>query len=96
MNNTITIENREIALMAFDSLCKKNEEAALRLAGRMLRHSYISLGIGDTDWDIDMALQQCGGNPRTGYRYTATFRFDGKTELEEEKYRQIQKELYGE
>ena len=93
---TVTIENRNIAMMALDKLCKeKKDDAALRLARCMLKYSYISLGIGDIDWEIDMAIQQCGGEPRTGYRYTATFRFDGKTEMEEDKYRKIRKELYG-
>ena len=56
--NTITIENREIAIMAFDKLCRENKkDSALRLAGCMLKHSYISLGIGDIDWEIDMAIR---------------------------------------
>lgn len=55
---TITIENREIAIMAFDKLCRENKkDSALRLAGCMLKHSYISLGIGDIDWEIDMAIR---------------------------------------
>ena len=94
--NTITIENREIAIMAFDKLCRENKkDSALRLAGCMLKHSYISLGIGDIDWEIDMAIRQCGGEPRTGYRYTARFHFNLKTEMEKEKYDRAVKELYG-
>lgn len=69
--------------MAFDKLCRENKkDSALRLAGCMLKHSYISLGIGDIDWEIDMAIRQCGGEPRTGYRYTARFHFNLKTEME--------------
>jgi len=50
--------------MAFDKLCRENKkDSALRLAGCMLKHSYISLGIGDIDWEIDMAIRQCGGEP---------------------------------
>lgn len=30
----------------------------------MLRGTYISLGIGDTDWEIDTALHKCGGEPK--------------------------------
>ena len=94
--NTITIENREIAIMAFDKLCRENKkDSALRLAGCMLKHSYISLGIGDIDWEIDMVIRQCGGEPRTGYRYTARFHFNLKTEMEKEKYDRAVKELYG-
>ena len=94
--NTITIENREIAIMAFDKLCRENKkDSALRLAGCMLKHSYISLGIGDIDWEIDRAIQQCGGVPRTGYRYTAYFHFNRNTEMAKEIYDKIVKELYG-
>ena len=73
--------------MAFDKLCRENKkDSALRLAGCMLKHSYISLGIGDIDWEIDMAIRQCGGEPRTGYRYTARFHFNLKTEMDKEIY----------
>ena len=82
--------------MAFDKLCRENKkDSARRLAGCMLKHSYISLGIGDIDWEIDMAIRQCGGEPRTGYRYTARFHFNLKTEMEKEKYDRAVKELYG-
>lgn len=94
--NTITIENREIAMMAFDRLRKEDKkDSALKLARCLLRGTSISLGIGDIDWDIDMAIQQCGGEPRTGYRYTARFHFNLKTEMEKEKYDRTVKELYG-
>ena len=49
----------------------------------------ISLGIGEVDWEIDMAIQKFGGNPRTGYRYTAHFSFKGETEMEKERYEEI-------
>ena len=66
------IPNREIALAAFDRLRReKRKDAALRLAGCMLRGTYISLGIGDTDWEIDTALHKCGGEPKTGYGHMA-------------------------
>ena len=68
METTVKIPNREIALAAFDRLRReKRKDAALRLAGCMLRGTYISLGIGDTDWEIDTALHKCGGEPKTGY-----------------------------
>jgi len=92
----VKISNRQIALMAFDKLCRENKtDSALRLARCLLRGTSISLGIGDIDWDIDMAIQQCGGEPGTGYRYTAHFHFNRKTEMEKEKYDRIAKELYG-
>lgn len=60
--DTITIANREIALMAFDRLRKEDKkDSALKLARCMLQNASISLGIGDIDWDIDMAIRQCGG-----------------------------------
>lgn len=94
---TVRISNREIARMAFDYLRdRQKKDAAIRLAGCMLHYSSISLGIGDMDWDIDMAIQKCGGEPRIGWRYTAHFHFNYETEMEEEKYRAICRELYGE
>lgn len=94
--DTITISNREIALMAFDRLRKDDKkDSALKLARSLLRDIRIPLGIGDIDWDIDMAIRQCGGVPRTGYRYTAYFHFNRNTEMVKEIYDKIVKELYG-
>lgn len=94
--DTITIANREIALMAFDRLRKEDKkDFALKLARCMLQNASISFGVGDIDWDIDMAIRQCGGQPVTGYRYTARFHFNRKTEMEKGKYDRIVKELYG-
>ena len=90
------ISNRQIAMMAFDRLRKEDKkDSALKLARCLLRGTSISLGIGDIDWDIDMAIQQCGGEPRTGYWYTAHFHFNRNTETEKERYDGIVKELYG-
>jgi hypothetical protein len=61
----------------------------------LLYGTSISLGIGDIDWEIDRAIQQCGGVPRTGYRYTAYFHFNRNTEMAKEIYDKIVKELYG-
>lgn len=92
----ITIGNREIALMAFDRLRKKEKkDSALKLARYLLRYTSISLGVGDTDWDIEQAIRQCGGEPETGYRYTAYFHFNRNTAMEKERYDGIVKELYG-
>lgn len=94
---TIKISNREIAQMAFDYLRnQRKKDAVLRLAGCMLHYSSISLGIGDMDWAIETAIQKCGGVPRIGWRYTAHFHFDCETEVKEEKYQAINRELYGE
>ena len=41
-----------------------------------------------------MAIQQCGGEPETGYRYTAYFHFNRNTEIEKERYARTVK-LYG-
>lgn len=70
-------------------------DSALKLARCMLHGTSISLGIGDIDWEIDRAIQQCGGVPRTGYRYTAYFHFNRNTEMAKEIYDKIVKELYG-
>ena len=93
---TMKISNRQIALMAFDRLRREDKkDSALKLARCLIQGTSISLGIGDIDWDIDMAIQQCGGEPRTGYRYTAYFHFNRETEMETERYDGIVKELYG-
>lgn len=84
--------------MAFDRLRKeKKTDAAIRLAGTMLHSASICLGIGDIDWDIDFAIQKCGGEPRTAYcGYTAKFHFSRETEMSEHRYRSIRQEIYGE
>ena len=90
MGTTIKVSNREIAIRAFDYLRRENKtDSALRLAHHLLHYDRISLGIGEVDWEIDMAIQKFGGNPRTGYRYTAHFSFKGETEIEKEKYEAI-------
>jgi len=69
----IKISNRQIALMAFDRLRKEDKtDSALKLARCMLHGTSISLGIGDIDWEIDRAIQQCGGVPRTRLISTST------------------------
>ena len=90
METTIKVSNREIAIRAFDHLRhKKKTDSALRLAHHLLHYDRISLGIGEVDWEIDMAIQKFGGSPRTGYRYTAHFSFKGETEMEKERYEEI-------
>ncbi len=72
METIFRIPNREIAMAAFESLRHEGKkDAALKLAGALLKHTYIPLGIGDTDWEIDTALRKYGGEPVTGYGYTA-------------------------
>ena len=74
METTIKVPNREIAIRAFDHLRhERKTDSALRLAHHLLHYDRISIGIGEVDWEIDMAIQKFGGNPRTGYRYSAHF-----------------------
>lgn len=90
MGTTVKVSNREIATRAFDYLRQEQKtDPALRLAHHLLHYGSISLGIGEVDWEIDMAIQKFGGNPRTGYRYTAHFSFKGETEMEKERYEEI-------
>ena len=58
-------------------------------------NSSSSGNVSKVDWEIDMAIRQCGGESSTGYRYTARFHFNLKTEMEKEKYDRAVKELYG-
>ena len=90
MGTTIKVSNREIAIRAFDHLRNEHKTySALRLAHHLLHYDRISLGIGEVDWKIDMAIQKFGGSPRIGYRYTAHFSFKGETEMEKERYEEI-------
>ena len=85
--------NRESVRAACDMLRReKRMDAALRLAGCMLRGTYKALGSCDTDWEIDTALHKCGGEPKTGYRHMAHFHFDGETEMATEKYERLKGE----
>ena len=87
METTIKVSNREIAIRAFDYLRHdRKTDSALRLAHHLLHYDRISLGIGE---EIDMAIQKFGGNPRTGYRYSAHFSFNAETEMEKERYEEI-------
>lgn len=90
MATTVKVPNRDIAIGAFDYLRHEHKTfSALRLAHHLLHHEGISLGIGDTDWDIDMALQRYGGEPRSGYGHSARFDFNGKTVMERDKFQQV-------
>ena len=84
--------------MAFDWLRRERKtNAAIRLAASMLHSAYISLGIGDVDWNIDCAIQKCGGEPRTVYYgYTARFHFSRYTVMSGHRYRGIIRDIYGE
>ena len=60
METTVKIPNREIALAAFDRLRREQrKDAALRLAGCMLRGTYISLGIGDSSNAVIIGVGVC-------------------------------------
>ena len=90
METTIKVSNREIAIRAFDHLRREQKtDSARRLAHHLLHYDRISLGIGEVDWEIDMAIQMFGGSPRTGYRYTVHFSFNAETEMEKERYEEI-------
>lgn len=90
MEKSIKVSNREIAIRAFDHLMhERKSDSALRLAHHLLHYDRISIGIGEVDWEIDMAIQKFGGNPRIGYRYTAHFSFNAETAMEKERYEEI-------
>jgi len=91
----VEVDNKQIAKMAFYKLCdKKKNDSALRLANCILSFDSITLGLGDIDWDIEMALDHCGGKPMVGRRYLATFNFKGKTRVSEEQYERLISEFY--
>ena len=59
METTIKASNREIAIRAFDHLRQERKtDSALRLAHHLLHYDRISLGIGEVDWEIDMAIPE--------------------------------------
>ena len=78
-----------LIIRVISSTFRFKRDSALRLAHHLLHYDRISLGIGEVDWEIDMAIQKFGGNPRTGYRYTAHFSFNAETEMEKERYEEI-------
>ena len=59
MGTTIKVSNREIAIRAFEHLRQERKtDSALRLAHHLLHYDLISLGIGEVDWEIDMAIPE--------------------------------------
>ena len=52
----------EIAKKALDLLINKGSlDSAKRLSNAMDKGDYISLGLGDIDWEIETALEKIGG-----------------------------------
>lgn len=91
----LTILNREIAKMAFCKLRKESiTDSALRLANSLLFSESISLGIGDIDWEIELALNYCGAKPKIGIRQVAHFNFNGFTKLSQSHYENLTREFY--
>lgn len=93
--NMVETCNSQIAKLAFFKLYQdKKIDAALRLANCILSHDSITLGIGDVDWEIEIALNYCGAHPSVGRKYMANFNFKGKTLLPEEQYASLMREFY--
>lgn len=91
----IAIDNMRIARMAFFRLYRDGQkDAALRLANCILSHDGIKLSVGDTDWEIEAAINYCGGHASVGSRYIASFSFTGKTDISEERCQSLVREFY--
>ena len=75
----------EIAKKALDLLMSNGSlESAKRLSNAMNKGNYISLDMGDIDWEIETALEKIGGydcvvTNRIGYR--ARFYFNKNYEM---------------
>lgn len=69
--------NREIAIKAFDYLYGKGlNESAEKLLDCLNNSTYICLGVGDIDWEIEMAIQRFGGQVKVNnVGYMAKFYF---------------------
>lgn len=91
----IEIENVKIARMAFFKLYRdEKKDAALRLANCILSYDSIKLNLGDIDWEIEAAIEYCGGHTSVGRKYMAAFNFRGITLIPEERYQSLIKEFY--
>lgn len=91
----VEIDNAGMAKMAFFKLYQDGKnDAALRLANRILSHDCIKLSISDIDWDIETALNYCGAHPSVGRRYMATFNFKGKSKIPKGHYESLIGEFY--
>lgn len=91
----IGIDNARIAKMAFFKLRRdEKKDAALRLANCILSYDSIKLNLGDIDWEIEAALEYCGGHTSVGRSYIASFNFTGKTQIPEERYQSLVREFY--
>lgn len=86
---------KEIAILAFDHLRgEKKTDAALALASALIKSQSITLGLGDTDWEIQSALEYCGYMPPTVSRYRALMSFTGTVKLTDYTYRRLRAEFY--
>lgn len=91
----IAIDNAKIAKMAFFKLYRDGQkDAALRLANCILSHDVIKLSVCDTDWEIEAAINYCGGQASVGRNYIASFNFTGKTMMPEERCQSLKREFY--
>lgn len=91
----IEVNNSQIAKIAFSKLYQEEKkDSALRLACTILSGDSIKLGIGDTDWEIEIAFNYCGAQLSIGRRYMATFRFKGTTTIPEGHYESLVREFY--
>jgi hypothetical protein len=91
----VEIDNSQIAKIAFSKLYHEGKkDSALRLASSILSGDSIKLGIGDTDWEIEIAFNYCGAQLSAGRRYMATFRFKGITTIPEGHYESLIREFY--
>ena len=86
---------KEIATLAFDRLrSEKKTDAALTLASALIKSQSITLGLGDTDWEIQSALEYCGYTPPTVSRYRALMSFEGTVKLPDYACRRLKAEFY--
>lgn len=61
-NITYAMNGIEIAKKALDLLINNGSlDSAKRLSNAMDKGDYISLGLGDIDWEIETALEKIGG-----------------------------------
>lgn len=86
---------KEIGRLAFIKLrSEKKYEAALSLANSLLNNKSFTLGLGDTDWEIQDALRHCGYEPVTVSRHRATMSLEGTVKLPDHIYNRLQIEFY--
>lgn len=86
---------KEVCRLAFIKLRNEDrKDAALRLASHIIDGGMFTLGLSDTDFEIQDALKQCGHEPVTVSSYRAMMSLEGAVRIPDYIYRRLKVEFY--